>query len=89
MHGAILYHIPNSFILFALAFLSAVWYTTRRSFQIKDENFKLDLPRVEYWLSKGAQPSTTVASLIRRAKNPSLKPHHATPAKKVEAKKEA
>ena len=60
------------------------WYDT----QIKDENFKLDLPRVEYWLSKGAQPSTTVASLIRRAKNPNLKPHHATPAKKAEAKKE-
>jgi (p)ppGpp synthase/HD superfamily hydrolase len=53
------------------------------------DNFKLDLPRVEYWLSKGAQPSTTVASLIRRAKNPNLKQHHATPAKKVEAKKEA
>ena len=62
---------------------------SRSPTQIKEDNFKLDLPRVEYWLSKGAQPSTTVASLIRRAKNPNLKPHHATPAKKVEAKKEA
>ena len=31
------------------------------------ENFTLDLPRVEYWLSKGAQPSETVASFIKRA----------------------
>ena len=57
--------------------------------QIKDDNFKLDLERVDYWLKQGAQPSDTVASLIRRAKNPNLKPHHATPAKKAEAKKEA
>ena len=53
------------------------WYDT----QIKDENFKLDVERVDYWLSKGAKPSTTVASLIRRAKNPNLKPHHAAKAK--------
>ena len=49
------------------------WYDT----QIKENNFKLDLERVDYWMSKGAKPSTTVASLIRRAKNPNLKPHHA------------
>ena len=53
------------------------WYDT----QMKDANFKLDLPRVDYWLSQGAKPSTTVASLIRRAKNPNLKPHHAAKAK--------
>ena len=58
------------------------WYDT----QIKDENFKLDLARVDYWLSKGAKASETVASLIRRAKNPNLKPHHATKAKKAEKK---
>ena len=61
------------------------WYDT----QVKEDNFKLDLARVDYWISKGAKPSTTVASLIRRAKNPSLKPHHATKAKapaKAEAK---
>ena len=60
------------------------WYDTA----LKENNFKLDLARVDYWLSKGAKPSTTVASLIRRTRNPNLKPHHATPAKKAEAKKE-
>ena len=58
------------------------WYDTA----LKENNFKLDLARVDYWLSKGAKPSTTVASLIRRAKNPNLKPHHAAKAK---GKKEA
>ena len=40
------------------------WYDTA----IKDENFKLDLARVDDWLKRGAKPSTTVASLIRRAR---------------------
>ena len=57
--------------------------------QVKENNFKLDLARVDYWLSKGAKPSTTVASLIRRARNPELKPHHAVKAKKPAEKKEA
>ena len=57
--------------------------------QVKENNFKLDLARVDYWLSKGAKPSTTVASLIRRARNPELKPHHAAKAKKPAEKKEA
>ena len=62
------------------------WYDT----QIKENNFKLDLERVDHWLKNGAKPSATVASLIRRARNPELKPHHATKAKsKAEAKKEA
>ena len=30
-------------------------------------NFTIDLPRAQYWLSKGAQPSETVASFIKRA----------------------
>jgi len=30
-------------------------------------NFSLDLERAKYWLSVGARPSDTVASLIRRA----------------------
>ena len=60
------------------------WYDT----QIKDVNFKLNLERVDYWLSKGAKPSTTVASLIRRAKNPDIKPHHARKAKGDAKKKE-
>jgi small subunit ribosomal protein S16 len=33
----------------------------------KDNNFTLDLDRAKYWLSKGAQPSDTVASFIKRA----------------------
>jgi len=33
-----------------------------------DDNFKLDQERVDYWRSKGAQMSETVASLVRRAK---------------------
>ncbi len=33
----------------------------------KGENFKFDLDRANYWLSKGAQPSETVASFIKQA----------------------
>ena len=33
----------------------------------KGENFTLELERVKYWLSKGAQPSETVASFIKQA----------------------
>ncbi len=33
----------------------------------KSGNFTLDLPRAQYWLSKGAQPSETVASFIKKA----------------------
>ncbi len=59
------------------------WYDT----QLKENNFKLDLERVDHWLQHGAKPSTTVASLIRRAKNPNLKPHHARKAVKKDEKK--
>jgi small subunit ribosomal protein S16 len=31
-------------------------------------NFKLDLARAEYWVNCGAQPSETVASMIRKAR---------------------
>ncbi len=31
------------------------------------DNFTLDLDRAKYWLSKGAQPSETVASFIKKA----------------------
>jgi len=31
-------------------------------------NFTLDLNRVDYWLKNGAQPSTTVASMILKAR---------------------
>jgi len=30
------------------------------------DNFKIDLERVNYWVSKGAQPSDTVASFIKK-----------------------
>jgi small subunit ribosomal protein S16 len=33
----------------------------------KGQNFTLDLERVKYWVSKGAQPSDTVASFIKKA----------------------
>ena len=33
----------------------------------KDNNFILDLERAKYWVSKGAQPSDTVASFIKKA----------------------
>lgn len=56
---------------------------------IKDDNFKIDLERVDYWFSKGAQASTTVASLIRRARNPQLKPHHSKKAKAAKAEAQA
>jgi small subunit ribosomal protein S16 len=31
-------------------------------------NHHLDLGRVDYWVSRGAQPSETVASIIRRTR---------------------
>ena len=34
----------------------------------KGNNITLDLDRAQYWLGKGAQPSDTVASFIKRAK---------------------
>ncbi len=34
----------------------------------KGDNYTLDLARADYWLGKGAQPSDTVASFIRKAK---------------------
>ncbi len=33
----------------------------------KGNNFTLDLERAMYWVSKGAQPSETVASFIKKA----------------------
>jgi len=33
----------------------------------KADNFKIDLERARYWVSKGAQPSETVASFIKKA----------------------
>jgi small subunit ribosomal protein S16 len=33
----------------------------------KGDNYTLDLDRAKYWVSKGAQPSETVASFIKKA----------------------
>lgn len=33
----------------------------------KGNNFTLDLERAKYWVEKGAQPSDTVASFIKKA----------------------
>ncbi|MFO1477844.1 MAG: 30S ribosomal protein S16 [Verrucomicrobiota bacterium] len=33
----------------------------------KGDNITLDLERAKYWVSKGAQPSDTVASFIKKA----------------------
>ncbi len=32
----------------------------------KGENFTLDMDRAKYWIGKGAQPSDTVASFIKK-----------------------
>jgi small subunit ribosomal protein S16 len=34
----------------------------------KGDNYTLNLDRANYWIGKGAQPSDTVASFIRKAK---------------------
>ncbi len=42
------------------------WYDPKRT----GDNFKLDMDRVEYWLSKGAQLSETARNLVKKsAKN--------------------
>lgn len=40
------------------------WYSPKQA----DDNFKVDLERVAYWLSKGAKMSETVASMVKKAK---------------------
>jgi small subunit ribosomal protein S16 len=49
-------------------------------------NSTLKLDRIEYWISKGAQPSDTVRSLIKKNKNPEAA---AKKAAAIEAKKAA
>lgn len=41
------------------------WYDPK----MKSDNFKMDMERVAYWQSQGAQLSETVASLVRRARH--------------------
>ena len=38
----------------------------------KAENFNIDLAKADEWISKGAQPSETVASFIKRARRASV-----------------
>ncbi len=38
------------------------WYDPKK----KNDNFELKLDRVEYWLSKGAEASDSVKSLVRK-----------------------
>ena len=40
------------------------WYSPKQ----QGENFKVNLERIAYWQSQGAQLSETVASMVRRAK---------------------
>ena len=35
---------------------------------IDGDNYKIDLEKVDAWIGKGAQPSETVQSMIRKAK---------------------
>lgn len=35
-----------------------------------EENLKIDLDRVDYWISQGAQPSDRVASLLKTRRKP-------------------
>jgi small subunit ribosomal protein S16 len=37
------------------------------------ENAKIDLSRADYWIGKGAQPSETVASIIKKARKSAAK----------------
>jgi small subunit ribosomal protein S16 len=34
----------------------------------KTDNYALDLERAEYWIGKGAQPTETVASFLKKAR---------------------
>ena len=34
----------------------------------KGDNFTVDVARADHWISKGAQPSDTVASFLKKAK---------------------
>jgi small subunit ribosomal protein S16 len=55
------------------------------------QNSTLKLDRIEHWISKGAQPSDTVRSLIKKTKNPeaAAKKEAAAAAKKAAAPKPA
>jgi small subunit ribosomal protein S16 len=54
--------------------------------KIPGQNSSLNIERAEYWIGKGAQPSDTVRSLIKKNKNPEAA---AKKVAAVEAKKAA
>lgn len=39
----------------------------------KGDNYSIDLEKAESWVKNGAQPSETVASIIRKARNAAAK----------------
>jgi small subunit ribosomal protein S16 len=41
---------------------------TYKPLQAGADNFTLDVERAQYWLSQGAQPTETTASLIKKAR---------------------
>jgi small subunit ribosomal protein S16 len=43
------------------------WYLPKQ----EGVNFKVDMERIAYWVSKGAQLSETVASIVRKTKKAS------------------
>jgi small subunit ribosomal protein S16 len=43
------------------------WYLPKQ----EGVNFKIDMDRVAYWISKGAKMSETVASIVRKTKKAS------------------
>ena len=45
------------------------------------DNANIDISRAEYWISKGAQPSDTVRSLIKRVRKAAVATAAAEPAK--------
>ena len=47
----------------------------------RHDNEKLDVERMEYWLSKGAQPSETVTAIYNRVKNGKPFPRRREPVK--------
>lgn len=52
------------------------WYAPKQ----KGENYKLDLPRIDYWLSQGAQMSETVASMVKKTRKAAAAQPAAAPA---------
>lgn len=39
---------------------------------LEGTNFKIDLAKADAWISKGAQPSDTVRSIIKKSRNAAL-----------------